>query len=380
MLFIALAVVLSGAAFRPALADIYSDNLIDWFNINAPGNCQGAATLVGNLPGSVPEPYNGIFTAAAQATGADPIIIATIFYTEHRGFPPPPPPYGNGPLWASSSAGAQGPFQFVPDTWRSYGNGGNVQDLKDAAGGAGRYIVALGGKNGIPVGDVNDPYRKGTVINVLASYNAGPAGNFGNGETQQYIRIGEAIYQKIKTGGSTTTPPPVDTTQTNVPPECSSNFVPVNGSLAEKVIAIARHELGHVGWSPYAASAENWCADFVSWVFQTAGSPFTGGTRGGWDIAAVSELQAWFQRNGGWAPRDSAKPQPGDVVIYQIGASHTNIVTAVNYDPTGTRLLSFTTIGGNQVSDDLNKSQVSQNVVTVGDKTWGQISGFGRKR
>ncbi len=32
---------------------------------------------------------------------------------------------------------------------------------------------------------------------------------------------------------------------------------------------------------------EYWCADFVSWVYAQAGSPFTGGLSGGWRIPGV---------------------------------------------------------------------------------------------
>ena len=57
----------------------------------------------------------------------------------------------------SSSAGAQGPMQFLPSTWRAYGLGGDVHDAHDAILGAANYLHA----NGAP-GD----YRR-----ALSSYN-----------------------------------------------------------------------------------------------------------------------------------------------------------------------------------------------------------------
>jgi soluble lytic murein transglycosylase-like protein len=44
-----------------------------------------------------------------------------------------------------SSAGAQGPMQFEPATWRAYGLGGNIYDPHDAILGAANYLAASGG-------------------------------------------------------------------------------------------------------------------------------------------------------------------------------------------------------------------------------------------
>jgi membrane-bound lytic murein transglycosylase B len=43
-----------------------------------------------------------------------------------------------------SAAGAQGPMQFMPATWRAYGLGGNVHDPRDAILGAANYLHANG--------------------------------------------------------------------------------------------------------------------------------------------------------------------------------------------------------------------------------------------
>jgi len=49
-----------------------------------------------------------------------------------------------GKLRSASAAGAQGPMQFMPATWRRYGLGGNVQDAHDAILGAANYLHASG--------------------------------------------------------------------------------------------------------------------------------------------------------------------------------------------------------------------------------------------
>jgi Transglycosylase SLT domain len=47
-------------------------------------------------------------------------------------------------LRSASTAGAQGPMQFLPATWRAYGLGGNVHDPHDAILGAANYLHANG--------------------------------------------------------------------------------------------------------------------------------------------------------------------------------------------------------------------------------------------
>lgn len=49
-----------------------------------------------------------------------------------------------GKLRSASAAGAQGPMQFMPATWRRYGLGGDVQDAHDAILGAANYLQASG--------------------------------------------------------------------------------------------------------------------------------------------------------------------------------------------------------------------------------------------
>ncbi|HEX6702820.1 MAG TPA: lytic transglycosylase domain-containing protein [Gaiellaceae bacterium] len=49
-----------------------------------------------------------------------------------------------GKLRNASTAGAQGPMQFLPSTWRRYGLGGNVHDPHDAILGAANYLRAAG--------------------------------------------------------------------------------------------------------------------------------------------------------------------------------------------------------------------------------------------
>jgi len=49
-----------------------------------------------------------------------------------------------GKLRSASAAGAQGPMQFMPATWRRYGLGGDVDDPHDAILGAANYLHTSG--------------------------------------------------------------------------------------------------------------------------------------------------------------------------------------------------------------------------------------------
>ena len=54
-----------------------------------------------------------------------------------------------GKLRSASAAGAQGPMQFMPSTWRKYGLGGNVHDPHDAILGAANYLRASGAAHSV---------------------------------------------------------------------------------------------------------------------------------------------------------------------------------------------------------------------------------------
>jgi soluble lytic murein transglycosylase-like protein len=49
-----------------------------------------------------------------------------------------------GRVRTASAAGAQGPMQFLPSTWRVYGLGGDIHDPHDAILGAANYLHASG--------------------------------------------------------------------------------------------------------------------------------------------------------------------------------------------------------------------------------------------
>lgn len=101
-----------------------------------------------------------IITAAARRAGIKPAILWGL-YGQESDF---------GRNHNTSSAGAQGPFQFMPGTARSYGI--DPHNFRQAAFAAAKYLAK---------------YSSRGTRGALAAYNAGPAGNPNNPETRAYV-------------------------------------------------------------------------------------------------------------------------------------------------------------------------------------------------
>ena len=78
------------------------------------------------------------YKAAQRRFGVDWRVLAAVNYIETK----------FGKVKATSSAGARGPMQFMPPTWRAYGLGGNVRNDRDAIMGAANYLRASGAARG----------------------------------------------------------------------------------------------------------------------------------------------------------------------------------------------------------------------------------------
>jgi membrane-bound lytic murein transglycosylase B len=70
------------------------------------------------------------YIEASRRYGVDPSYLAAINFIESN----------FGRVKNDSTAGAQGPMQFLPSTWTEYGQGGNIQDPHDAILAAARYL------------------------------------------------------------------------------------------------------------------------------------------------------------------------------------------------------------------------------------------------
>ncbi|HUR06665.1 MAG TPA: lytic murein transglycosylase [Nonomuraea sp.] len=80
------------------------------------------------------KPLRGYMMRAEKRFGVEWEVLAAIMLVETK----------FGRVRSSSSAGAQGPMQFMPGTWRQYGLGGDVHDARDAVLAAANYLKASG--------------------------------------------------------------------------------------------------------------------------------------------------------------------------------------------------------------------------------------------
>ncbi|MGH2826340.1 MAG: lytic murein transglycosylase [Actinomycetota bacterium] len=80
----------------------------------------------------------GFYKRAQRRFGVDWRVLAAVNYVETK----------FGRVKSTSTAGAQGPMQFLPSTWAAYGLGGNIKDDRDAIMGAANYLKSSGATDG----------------------------------------------------------------------------------------------------------------------------------------------------------------------------------------------------------------------------------------
>jgi membrane-bound lytic murein transglycosylase B len=74
------------------------------------------------------------FKKAERRFGVEWEVLAAVMLAETK----------FGRVKSDSHAGAQGPMQFMPATWKAYGLGGDIQDPRDAVMAAANYLRATG--------------------------------------------------------------------------------------------------------------------------------------------------------------------------------------------------------------------------------------------
>ena len=134
-------------------------------------------------------------------------------------------------------------------------------------------------------------------------------------------------------------------------------WMPGGGGAGQKMLAAAQAEVGQAEQPPgsndspriaeyRSATAGSgvgpWCAYFVSWAAQQAGSPIGEQGQG---FGAVAAVWDWGQRTGRTLPAGST-PQPGDIIVWD--GRHIGIVESVGTDG------SIHTIEGNS-SDQVSR-------------------------
>ena len=86
------------------------------------------------IPTAPADELLNLYHEAEAATGVGWNYLAAINLVETR----------FGSIAGLSTAGAQGPMQFMPETWAAYGKGGDVNSPRDAIMGAARFLAASG--------------------------------------------------------------------------------------------------------------------------------------------------------------------------------------------------------------------------------------------
>jgi len=90
------------------------------------------------IPPPPPEELQGYYQEAEAKFGVPWQYLASVHLVETR----------MGRIRGTSTAGAQGPMQFLPSTWTAYGMGGDINDPHDAIMGAANYLKANGAAAG----------------------------------------------------------------------------------------------------------------------------------------------------------------------------------------------------------------------------------------
>ena len=91
----------------------------------------------------------------------------------------------------------------------------------------------------------------------------------------------------------------------------------------KRIVDLASIEIGNRDETRYGAQqGDKWCSEFVAWVYNQAGAPFSGGAlTHPWLLVNVEQIKDWFTQNRTFIGRDdpdwpSFTPSPGDYVCF----------------------------------------------------------------
>jgi hypothetical protein len=192
------------------------------------------------------------------------------------------------------------------------------------------------------------PQREDNAKNILKQY-GGSGGGSSSGPTAT-TGCGDSVDCS---GSSSASAPTTGSTTTSTSTPASGDGSGLS-QTRQQVVCIAEAELAlwksqpgyptpaysETGYKKYTQGrAEEWCADFASWVYNQAGYSFQSSD---WDLPAVSSIQSVGEQNKNfhWHPEGSNyTPRPGDLAIH--GGEHVNIFISTSGGTT-------TYIGGDQ--------------------------------
>jgi hypothetical protein len=249
----------------------------------------------------------------------------------------------NGDCAGTNSSGCAGPMQIAyvrgspcspgpgPTLWERYavsahpGQAPSVNDPADAIDTAARILREDMGAP--PTGGTYNEYRQaacryyGACADASVSY-------------AEEVMARAVQYGFTGTGSPTPSSPPLAEPINGSPGECSATVLVPEASGSSQIVRVAESQLGQ-GENPENSNCtiygpcEEWCSLFAAWVWQHAGVPLPGATA---LYAYSGSLYTWAHEHGGRTLPPSARPSPGDAVLYGTGPSasaHVGIVVRV---------------------------------------------------
>lgn len=112
-----------------------------------------------------------------------------------------------------------------------------------------------------------------------------------------------------------------------------------------------------------SASYEEWCADFISYIYKESGYPFHNGNYNGWDENIADQIQ-----NQGFTYHLAAgyTPKAGDVAYFNYNGGHVEIVVSGGSKPT------FIYGNSSTIDPSTGNGQMATNTITI-DGALGQV-------
>jgi len=121
----------------PSLLEIYDRNVDARRQLTAMAHIRDTVPPWRIVPPAAADELMGYYRDAEAASGVGWNYLAAINLIETR----------FGSINGVSTAGAQGPMQFLPSTFSAYGDGGDIHSPRDSIMAAGRYLAANGFAN-----------------------------------------------------------------------------------------------------------------------------------------------------------------------------------------------------------------------------------------
>jgi hypothetical protein len=121
----------------PALVDVYDRNVDARRQLTAMAHVKDTLPAWRIEPPAPADELVGYYHAAEADSGVGWNYLAAINFVETH----------FGSIVGVSTAGAEGPMQFLPSTFASYGQGGDIDSPRDSIMAAGRYLAANGFAN-----------------------------------------------------------------------------------------------------------------------------------------------------------------------------------------------------------------------------------------